>query len=373
MSENLKAGSGTEVAERADFSAVRYAQVWEDADILVKGLGIQEGEVCLSIASAGDNALALLTKNPSRVIALDLNPSQLACLELRVAAYKELSHPELLKFMGSEPCEDRIALYHRCRKHLSPAVRAFWDARPNQISMGIGSLGKFENYFALFRNKVLPLVHSKSLLRDLLRSRSATERSQFYESRWNTWRWRLLFKLFFSRTVMGKLGRDPSFFKYVKGSVAERILTRARYALTELDPSMNPYLQWIMTGRHVSALPLALRAEHFDTIRGKLHKLDWRCQTVEAFVATYKGPPVMRFNLSDIFEYMSEESYEAVLRQLLSISAPGARMAYWNMLAPRSRPESLATQLLPLKEEAERLFKEDKAFFYSAFILEEIR
>ena len=50
----------SEVEDRADFSHIRYAQVWEDADILLEGLNIQPGDVCLSIASAGDNALAML-------------------------------------------------------------------------------------------------------------------------------------------------------------------------------------------------------------------------------------------------------------------------------------------------------------------------
>src|ERR1041384_7536931 len=85
-----RAAVRSEAAERADFSAIRYAQVWEDADVLIEGLAIQPGDVCVSIASAGDNALALLTKDPSRVVALDLSPAQLACLELRVAAYKML-------------------------------------------------------------------------------------------------------------------------------------------------------------------------------------------------------------------------------------------------------------------------------------------
>ena len=77
----------SEVAVKANFSTIRYAQCWEDADILLEGLAIRPGETCLAIASAGDNALAMLTQNPGQVFALDLNPAQLACLELRVAAY----------------------------------------------------------------------------------------------------------------------------------------------------------------------------------------------------------------------------------------------------------------------------------------------
>src|SRR3954451_3475426 len=93
--------AGSEAAANADCSDIRYAQCWEDADVLLEGLDVRPGDVCLSIASAGDNALALLTRDPSRVIALDLSPAQLACLALRVAAYRELSHPELLELVGS--------------------------------------------------------------------------------------------------------------------------------------------------------------------------------------------------------------------------------------------------------------------------------
>jgi S-adenosylmethionine-diacylglycerol 3-amino-3-carboxypropyl transferase len=48
----------SEAATRAAFSRIRHAQVWEDADILLEGLDIQPGHICVSIASAGGNALA---------------------------------------------------------------------------------------------------------------------------------------------------------------------------------------------------------------------------------------------------------------------------------------------------------------------------
>src|SRR3954447_25819475 len=111
--------TGSEAAANADFSEIRYAQCWEDADVLLDGLDVRPGDVCLSIASAGDNALALLTRGPERVIAVDLSRAQLACLELRVAAYRELSHPELLELIGSTPSGRREALYRRCRGGLS--------------------------------------------------------------------------------------------------------------------------------------------------------------------------------------------------------------------------------------------------------------
>ncbi|TVR52779.1 MAG: DUF3419 family protein [Puniceicoccaceae bacterium] len=364
--------AATEAAGRADFSDIRYAQVWEDADLLPAALRLRPGAVCLSIASAGDNALALLSHDPGKVYALDLNPAQLHCLALRVAAFKVLDHAELLVLVGSRSGPDRVAFYRRCRPLLDDDARRFWDARPEAIAAGIGSAGRFERYFALFRRRALPLVHRRATIKALLQSRPPEDRLAFFQQHWNTWRWRALFRIFFSRFVMGRLGRDPAFFKYVEGSVASRILDRARYALTELDPAGNPYLHWILTGHHGDALPCYLRPENFETIRRNLDRLEWRLATVEAFAASFPERGIDAFNLSDIFEYMSEANTESLFRTLLAVARPGARLAYWNMLAPRSRPASLAADIEPRPEEAERLFRKDRAFFYSRFVVEEV-
>ncbi|HEY5595687.1 MAG TPA: BtaA family protein [Candidatus Bipolaricaulota bacterium] len=362
---------GSEVGHKADFSLIRYAQVWEDADVLLEALGVQPGQTVLSIASAGDNALALLTKGPKRVIALDLSPAQLACLELRVAGYRELSHPELLELVGSRPSARRVGLYRRCRPLLSKDFQKFWDAKAVEMERGIGAIGKFERYFELFRRRALPLVHTHRRIDRLLSGGTLEERRAFYENHWNNRRWRWMFNVFFSRFVMGRLGRDPSFFQYVEGSVADRILQRAHHALTELNPAENPYMQWILTGAHTTALPLALRAEHFDRIRSNLDRLEWHCCPIEDFLQG-QSRSVDHFNLSDIFEYMSTENYQQLLEKIVAAGRPGGRLAYWNMLAPRRRPEALADRLRPLEELSKRLHQQDKAFFYSAFVVEEI-
>jgi S-adenosylmethionine-diacylglycerol 3-amino-3-carboxypropyl transferase len=363
---------GSEVQAKADFTGIRYAQCWEDADILVEALDVQPGDVCLSIASAGDNALALLTRHPARVIALDLSPAQLACVELRVAAYRTLEHHELLELIGSTPSRRRREFYSRCRPLMGKAARTFWDGQPAEVAAGVGGAGKFERYFAMFRRYVMPLIHGRPRVEALMRGGTLSERHAFYNRHWDTLRWRLLFRVFFSRFVMGLMGRDPSFFAYVEGNVANRILERAKHAVTELNPAENPYLRWIMTGGHGAALPLALRPEHFDTIRNNLDRLEWRCQSIEDFLASREPRSVDRFNLSDIFEYMSPENYRRLLEQIVAGARPGGRLAYWNMLAPRSRPESLAARLKPLTELAARLHLQDKAFFYSRFVVEEV-
>lgn len=362
----------SEIAARVDFSTIRYAQCWEDADVLIEGLDVQPGDVCLSIASGGDNTLALLTRGPKRVVALDLNPAQLACLELRVAAYRGLAHAELLELVGSIPSAGRLALYARLRDQLSPGSRQFWDARPRAIASGIGNAGKFEQYLGLFRRFVLPFMQRRARAEQLLQPRPPDERRRFYARSWDSAAWRGLFRLFFSRFLLGHLGRDPRLLRYVEGGVANHLLGRARYAFTVQDPSRNPYLRWIITGRHDATLPYALRPEHFDTIRANLDRLEWHCDSLEGFLERAADGTIDRFNLSDVFEYVSAEHYQQILERLARAGRPGGRLAYWNLLVPRSRPPALADRLRPLPEVAERLHRADKTFFYGAFVLEEI-
>ena len=153
---------------RTDGHRLRYAQCWEDADVLLEALDIQPGHVCLSIASGGDNTLAMLSRSPERVIAVDRNPAQIACLELKVAAYRLLEYEEVRELLGSLPSCRRERLYRGLRPSLSADARRFWDARPEAIAMGIGEAGKFEGYFRLFRSRVLPLIHSRERVAHLL-------------------------------------------------------------------------------------------------------------------------------------------------------------------------------------------------------------
>jgi S-adenosylmethionine-diacylglycerol 3-amino-3-carboxypropyl transferase len=360
-----------DIIKSADFTGIRYAQCWEDADVLLAGLDIRPGDVCLSIASAGDNVMAMLSQNPGRIVALDLSPAQIACLELRVAAYRALDHAGLLELIGSRPSGRRDELYWRCRSHLSSDSRCFWDARPGDIAMGIGSAGKFERYLALFRRRVLPLIHSNRLVGEYLEAGEEEVRASFYDNKWDCWRWRIIFRLFFSRFLLGRLGRDPSFFRFAEREIVSQLLRRARHVSVALCPANNPYLHWILTGRHGRALPHALRPENFETIRANLGRLEWRHESLEAYLDGAPDNSIDRFNLSDVFEYMSNEDYHRVLESLVRCGRPRSRLAYWNLVATRRRPRAMADRLRPLAGLASRLHARDKAFFYGGFVVEE--
>ncbi|MGH7319154.1 MAG: DUF3419 family protein [Candidatus Rokuibacteriota bacterium] len=359
----------TPIRERAAFDFIRYGSVWEDGDVLCEALApVARGGRLLSIASAGDNALALLTLDPAEVVAVDLSEAQLACLDLRIAAFRLLDHGERLELLGVRPSERRGELYRRIREPLGERGRRFWDAHAELIPAGPVHVGKFERYLRTFRRWVLPLVHSADTIHAIAALDAPESQRRFYAARWDTWRWRLLFRIFFSRTMMGRLGRDPEFFAHVEGSVGDRILERTRYALTEIPLRTNPWFQYIMTGNFPEdALPRYLRPEHEAAIRTRVD----RVRVVHGTVEGADGP-VDGFNLSDIFEYMSVAESERGYGALVERAGPGARLVYWNMLAPRRRPDGLAGRVRELEALARELHAKDRAWFYRWLRVDEV-
>ena len=361
--------SGPEIAKRARFDRIRYAQVWEDADILVEALRPQPGDTIVSIGSAGDNCLALLAEGPARVIAVDLNPAQLACIRIRKAALVTLSHSAYLELMGSRPSSRRESLLAQCAAQLDDADQSFWAARARAVDRhGLGGVGKFEAYLRTFRRAILPIAHTRRDVAALLSPRCEAERARFYDTRWDTVRWRMLLGAFFSRSMMGRFGRDPSFFDYVDGDVVAHVQARCRHAGVALDPSDNPYIHWILTGRHGAALPRPLTQACFEGARERIDRLELRQGGVEALAE--EGVQADAFNLSDIFEYMSPVAHADAYTQILRMARPGARLAYWNMMAPRRAPASAPVRARTDLETA--LKPRDKAFFYRDFIVEEV-
>ena len=152
----------------------------------------------------------------------------------------------------------------------------------------------------------------------------------------------MMVKVFFSRFVMGRLGRDPAFFDHVEGGPSAQVARLTRKALVDQDPSVNPYLHWILNGTHGEALPRALELERFETIRDRLDRLEIRLCTVETLAE--EGVKADAFNLSDIFEYMSPEAHETGLRHDPRRVAAGRadRLLEHDGAAPRAGVDGLA-------------------------------
>lgn len=316
---------------------IRYSQCWEDTELVLKTMAVTQGDTVLSIASAGDNTLSLLTANPGKIIAIDFCRAQLAVVALKIAAFRLLSYEELLSFLGISFCSPEIRLhtYEKLRGQLSPQFCQFFDERPELIRGGIIASGKLERYFSIFRKVILPLAHSGKTIAALFEKRSRRERQDFFEQQWNTIWYQLAFKLFFGKTTMALIGREASFFKEANGSLSKFLAAASKTALTEGDPSANHYLQYILTGEYGQVLPHYLRRENFETIRSSLDKIVLVEGNLQNILEQLPNNSVEAFNLSDVFEYMSEANCQALGHSIGRVANKGARVVYWNMAVDR--------------------------------------
>lgn len=354
------------LTDKVDFGLIRYANCWEDADVLLGALSLQPGARVLCIASAGDNALSLLRTAPAAVVAADLSQAQLSLTELKQMAFARLSYGELCTLLGLNPGPERMSLYRHIRKHLSQQAREFWDERSSLIETGIIHAGKFERYFRVFRKYLLPLVHSRKTTRDLLAPKTGQAQSAFYNRHWNNQRWKLLMNLFFSKGIMGKYGRDPEFLKQVTISVPAYIRQKAEEHLQSVYCQDNYLLHMILTGHFGSVLPHYLRPENFESIRQHIGRLS--LSAADAGQAL-REQSFDAYALSNIFEYIPEPAFRELAGEWSDHIPAGARLAYWNLMAPR-RLSVVAPELYCAAEPGEDITAPDKGFFYSRFVLE---
>ena len=369
----------SEVKEnKVDFSLIRYSQCWEDTEILLESLDINEKDICFGILSAGDNVFSMLTKNPQKIVALDISFPQIALAKLKREVFKSFSYEEMLKFMGIKSSSERIGMYEKIGSNLEESVKNYWDFNKEAIENGIIHIGKFEKFFKIFRKRILPFVHNKKRIGKLLEKKSKQKRIDYYDRHWNNFRWKLMFKLFFSRYVVGKLGRDKEFFRYAEKNISEEMKERSRYALCELDSYENPYIYYIMTGNYrLDCLPYFLREENFENIKKNLHKLEIVQNSVEEYLDGIDFK-INKFNLSDIFEYMSLENYKKLMKKIYDNADNNAILAYWNLIVERnslkleSLEENIKNNFQRLEEFDKRLHEKDKTFFYTDFVVEKV-
>lgn len=357
------------LAEKVPFHFIRYANCWEDAEVLMKGLEPAPGGKILSIGSAGDNCFSLLTSNPSLLVAADINPTQLYLIELKKLGFLHFEYEELLAFLGFSPSPHRLRQFKGIRSQLSSEARDYWDKNESVIDRGIIHAGKFERYFQLFSKWILPWIHSRKSIEKLMEPKSESDQLQFYNTHWNNRRWKLLFKVFFGRLVMGKFGRDPEFLKQVEVPVGDFIYEKAGAFLKSTAAQNNFMLRYNLTGTFGPLLPHYLHPDHFQTVRSQLGQMELKQGYIDSVIKKYGN--FNSLNLSDIFEYMDGSLFEKTVRMLSGNLQHEGRMAYWNLMVPRQASSIRDSGLTYLEKLSENLMKKDKGFYYSRFIVEQ--
>ncbi len=355
---------------------ILYSQCWEDSDTLQAGLHITNDDDILSVASGGDNSLALLLDNPHSIIAVDRNFAQIALVELKIAAIKILPYETYIQFLGVRPSSHRIDVYKRLRHLLSENSRKYWDDNFSLIEQGVIHIGKFENYFALFRKYLLPLIHSDKTIEKFLSIKSIEKQKEFYSQTWNNWKWRCMFHLFFSKFILSRFGRTSSFFEHVtEKNISKVLFIRSEHGLRDVFVENNYYLNYILTGNYNRAnnLPPYLQKENFTILKSRINRIKLICGDLETVMNSLPVNSISKFNLSDTFEYMNSDTKQKFLQSIIRVSRSDAKLAVWTLFIKQTIPIALKKQISERSELTKTPYTETKTFFYDKFHVWEMK
>ena len=336
---------------------IHYSNCHEDFLMLKKYLNNNEKEI-LSIASGLDNSLAFLVNDKVHVLAFDNNPSQIALGELKKTAIKVLDYDEFLILLGPKE-GNRLDIYKTVSTQLDENSKNYFDNHLFLIELGLAHIGRFEYYFRLFRKKVLPLLAKEKHIKEFANATTIEEQRECYSKYICTRRFKFVFKIFFSKKVMKKNGRDKDYFKYSKGHLHTLLKQRVDRGFYNFLNKDNPYFNYVLKNTY-EALPFYAEKDNF-------YKIKKNIDNIEVVQRDFKDVLNKKYdfmNLSDIFEYMSQEetiNYENLIFNALN---PKGRVAFWNMMNERSFNNH---QRINTTQDIEN----DRAFFYGDFLVYE--
>ncbi len=171
---------------------------------------------------------------------------------------------------------------------------------------------------------------------------------------------------------MGRLGRDPAFFKYTKvDSVSKVILNRIEHGLTNLPVWDNYYLHYILTGNypHKNCMPPYLMEKNYSKIKENLTKLSFITDSVEGYLKKQPKGTVSKINFSNIFEYMSEKSMLDIFDSLVEYCRRDLIVEYRTLVVPRNCPPSHEDYFFDDTTLGNRLQSIDRSFFYGSYVV----
>lgn len=345
-----------------------FGMSWEDPASDRSALQVQPGDRLFAITSGGCNALSFLLENPAKIFAVDINLCQSHLLELKCAAVRCLDYQALHAFLGLAPSNDRLEMFESLAGNLRKPVLEYWRRNRKMIKDGVVYQGRYERFLRQF-HRLLRLVQGNHRIEGFFSCQTLEEQRQYFDRRWNTPQWRILFQLAFNKRVLAKRGLSVDYFRFDDGSAsfAESFLQRTRHALCDIPIASNYFVAQYLRGRYLSpeAVPDYLRHENLPVIREKLDRLEIVTADAQGWLGRQPEKFINAFSLSNICELMSSEETARTFEEVLRTARPGARICFRNLIVPREVPTALASKIQLRVDYSRGLLAEDRSFVYS--------
>ncbi len=358
--------------EKMVFHGIVFNMSWEDPEMDRRAFNLSADDVVISITSAGCNPLNFLCQSPARLVSIDGNPAQSALLELKLAAIKTLDHATFFDIFAARRPARVLSVYRtRLRPNISRRSAEFWDKNLWMLARDLYQFGRMGLFCRILRRFLRTLGISAQRTEEFFELRTLAEQSDWYRKHVAHRLWTPAARRFVQfKPFMYLAGVHPNQFTLVddRHDMYEYVKERVEYALTKVPIYDNYFLSQAVTGRfRDQRVPPYLLEQNFETLRRNLS----RVEVVNGWLGPYldSQPPgtFSKFNLLDIFDWMSPEVFERTLRSVVRAARPGATMIYRSGSYRLDPPASIRPYLEPHTQMARELLAIDRSATYGSF------
>jgi S-adenosylmethionine-diacylglycerol 3-amino-3-carboxypropyl transferase len=352
-----------------------FAQVREDPRLEIDALAPLDDAKVVVVSSGGCTALSLLAAGAARVTAVDLNASQNHLVELKVAALRRLTMPEIMSFFGVArgTSERRVRTYETIRPLLSGRAVDFWDTHQSMLGRGALACGVSEQFISMVVKVVKLFIHSRRKIERLLSLETLEQQREFFDREWNTRRWRLLFPALLNRWTFNRT-YDPAFFREVENpSFAAHFQQLLEHALCDVPVRSNYFLHQMLLGTYPNRVPDGvppyLERTQREILRTRLDCLELVDGGYSEYLATQESSSIDALALSNICEWLDQAGIDRLFEQVVRVSKPGARMCFRNFVGHTEIPERFRRAIVEDPDAGKRAILSDRSCLQSRIVI----
>jgi S-adenosylmethionine-diacylglycerol 3-amino-3-carboxypropyl transferase len=346
-----------------------YGVSQEDARTEIKALELTSGDSLLCIASAGEIPLNIAALHDVKIIAADISSGQIRLCRLKQKAaqnFDSLTAASFLGYMNMEPIKREEFFREELSQYLSDDDKEFWIKNMSSIKEGAINSGRFEKFMMKIAGLGRFIAGEKNLY-SLFECNSVEEQKEVFESKINGLFVNGLFRIAFHPWIYKNRGIDPAGLTHSGvRNIGEFFFQRFRNFCCNTLSRENYYLQYTFFNRILfrEALPEFLQPACHERFLKNTGNVEYVESSIEKILETSESGKFNKIHISNIGDWMSEESMAGIFRLISDKTIPGARLVmryiHLNHKIPLFVPELAADYDL-----GEELVLRDRYPFYS--------
>jgi S-adenosylmethionine-diacylglycerol 3-amino-3-carboxypropyl transferase len=325
------------------FRGFVYPQIWEDPEVDLEALKLDQTSRIMTIASGGCNVMNYMTERPAAIKAIDLNPAHVALTRLKITAIKHLpDYESFFLFFGHADDKRNIQNYDRyIAPNLDAFSKAYWEGFNPLLGRRINYFTKNLYQFGLL-GRFISVVHILAKIygqdpREILTAKTMKEQGEVFD--------RTLGPIFDKKFVKAicnmppalyGLGIPPSQFDELSeaagGDVAGLLKARLRRLACDF-PVEDNYFAWQAFGRgydreNKKAIPRYLHEKHYNTLKQAADNVEVFHTSITDFLQSQPEKSLDCYVFLDAQDWMNHQQLSALWNEVLRTAKDGARVIF---------------------------------------------